>query len=300
MAQSSLMPVPRMAWPQSWLSCLRKAVNSAGRLRLELAAIGAPLGDQVGVLRRGLLHRIGQLVDDRRWRAGRGKQADPGGGAVVGQSGLGKGRHLREVRVTALASDGQDLELAGLDIADRCRQRIEDHLHLAADQVAVGAAGVVGHEIDLDPGIGGKPLPCQMRIAADARGCGDHRARLLLQALDQLLGTALLHAGVGGQGGVEQADDADRGEIAVGLVGHLAVEVGHHRQGGGRPHHQGVAIGGSLGRSFHADHAGRARAVLHDHRAAQHLAQFGGDLAGVGIRSGAGGEWRNDPDRLAG
>ncbi|MCY1213937.1 hypothetical protein D9M72_257400 [compost metagenome] len=178
---------------------------------------------------------------------------------------------------------------------------VEQHLHLARDQVRHGqrgaAVGDVGDEharLRLE-GLGG-----QVHHGAVAAGSVVQFAGMLLGVVDQLAHVLRRqavrhHQQVGGDRHL-----ADRGEVGLGVVRQAGVDIRPDRMRAGGGDQQRIAIGRSLGGHVRADRAAGAGAVV-DHDLLAHAgAHLLRDGACQQVSRAAGREGHDQADRLAG
>src|SRR3569832_2834461 len=109
----------------------------------ELAEVGRRAGDRnaaevaellehARILER-LVDLVVELVDNFLRRAVRDTEAEEGARLVAGDA-LGDGRHVSQFWSSLGSRHSKRAQLAGLDVADRGRQVIEGHLHLAGEE----------------------------------------------------------------------------------------------------------------------------------------------------------------------
>ena len=96
------------------------------------------------------------------------------------------------------------------------------------------------------------------------------------------------------------ADQGDRRELRLHVVGHACLDDRVHGQRPVRAEQQGVPIRPRLGHRLRADGAAAAGAVLHHDRLAQHLPHADGDEPALDVGAGAGGEGHDQPQRPVG
>ena len=106
--------------------CRRRALHHRADLAQALADRG---------LLEHLVERLVELGDDRRRHALGSEQAIPGVDVVARHdAGLDRRRHVRRGREAVLAGHRQRANLAGLDLAEQRRHRIEQHVHVLGEQ----------------------------------------------------------------------------------------------------------------------------------------------------------------------
>ena len=188
--------------------------------------------------------------------------------------------------------------LPGLDVRRHGGDRIEHHLHMAADHaVARLARGLVRHVHQVGAAQRFEQFARHMVRRAGAGRRIVEAARLRLRQRDEFLQVLRLHRRVDHHDQVGVVDPRHRHEVAhqrERLVGHerLVDRVGvRHRQ-------QRVAVGRRLRDLVGADDRSGARLVLDHDRLLQRLGEILAELAGEHVGGTAGAERHDDLDRL--
>ena len=147
------MPASLITLPQSAVSSAKNFAVSAGTrgAGLERQAL-QPFGDL------GAAQHLDRIAIDplrqRGRRAGRRHQAEPGDRAEARHAGLREGRQLGRGLGALQIGDREDLQLAGAMQRHRGRERIEEHVDVAGDDIGERRLrAAIGDRHHLDAGL---------------------------------------------------------------------------------------------------------------------------------------------------
>ncbi len=204
-------------------------------------------------------------VDDRPRRAGGRKQAlPPAHGKAV--EGLADGRQIRRRRDALGGGDGDRPHCAGLRLLPQRGHAVDREVDMAAEHVVqlVGSAAErhmrhLGAARELEHHGG------EVRRRPDAGRAVVHLALIRLEIADHLGHRLRRHRVVHHQQVGQMHQQRDRLEVALGVVGELAVKELVDHVGAERGEQQRVAVIGAFRDVGGTDAAARARAVLHHH-----------------------------------
>ena len=278
------------------MSARRYLSNSAGVMMIGTAPCLAQ-ASFVSALGQRLVDLGVELVDDRLRRAGRRHDAEPDGGLVARQAGLGDGRHVRQHGRARRAGGAERPHLAGLDVRRHGGDGVEHHLHVAADGVGARfAAAAVRHMHDVGVAHGFEQLAGHVIGRAGPRRGIVELARLGLQQRHELLQVLGRHGRVHHHHQVGVVDRRHRHEVA-----HQVERLGGDQRlvdgVGVRHHQQRVAVGRRLGDLVGAGDRAGARPVLDHERLLEGLLQMLADEARIDVGRAAGAERHDDLDR---
>ena len=269
-------------------SCCMNAVICSGVIAWVCTISTARCFCTSGVL-LGLVHRGVELVDDVARQPGGSGQRIPGPHDQAGIAELDQGRHIGKLRHALLGRDRQRLQLAGLDMRQRGRQRHAADLDVARHQIADRrAAAAIDDVAELHVLLVGDILRHHVADRADARRHVLHAVRRLLHQRDQLLEAVhaerrMHHEHVG-----RPAEIGDVGEVLDRIEARVLV---HRRRQHMRRHAgnlQRVAIGRRARDLGGADQAAAAGAVLDEELLPERLAELLGEHAAEQIVGAAG------------
>ncbi len=274
--------------------------------RLPQRLLGANIGQQflgrhrVGVARdllepllRAILRQHGAQIfadplGERHRHARRSHQREEALRARDRGQRLSDRRRVGPVRQSLGGADRKELELATVDRAGETRKPVHDHLDPSAHHVAQagGRAGIVDRgpfktRGELDP-FGG-----QVRDAAAAEHGNVDLARSLLHVVDELAERVDAERGRHGHRHRLLADEADGDEVAHQVVGIILGDLGQRDEARRLREQQRVSIGWCRPRDLHADRAGRAGMVGHEHLLAPAARQAVGHDPRDHVRRGA-------------
>ncbi len=241
-----------------------------------------------------------EQVDDRLRGADRHHHADPDGGLVAGNAGLGEGRDVGQRDRARAPAGAQGLDLVGLDQRRHRGHRVEHHLDLAAEDVVARArAAAIGNMDKVGARQVFEQLARHVVVRALAGRGVVELAGLGLRERDEFLHVVGRHGRVHHHHELGAKQHRDRNEVAqqlIGLVGDQGLVDGL----GGRHHDQGVAVGRRLRAFGGADHRAGARPVLHHEALLERLPQLLREHARENVGRAAGAERHDHPDHMVG
>jgi hypothetical protein len=195
-------------------------------------------------------------------------------------------RNTRRRREPRLACDCERAN--AIEDRTRRRERGEARLHVTGDEIVHGRAGAAErHMHELDAGFGLKELRREVGGTSDsARGDGDF-FRLGLRERDEVLRCLGLHRRIDEKNHRGGADQADRREVADGIVMYPLLD----RRNDGVRHvgeQEGVAVRRGFGSNLDAEAAAGAGTVVDDDLLAERFRHPLADEASEHIRAAAG------------
>ena len=207
-----------------------------------------------------------ELVDDRPRRTRRNEYALPRAADHLGISRFDHRRHLWQGFDSFACRDAERFESAGLDEADRRRQRHEHDLRFATEHPGDGGAGTafVRDVHDIEIGELHEPLHFQTVQRARSGRSEVELARLRLRQRHELGDGIRRDAGVGDQDARDFRDQRDRDEILLRVDRQILKDRRIDRDRTDVAKVDRIAIGRCLCGCFHADVARCARPIL-DH-----------------------------------
>ena len=165
--------------------------------------------------------------------------------------------------------DGERAQLAALDVRQHRRDRVERHLHLAAEQVGrQRPAALVGDVEERHPGERLELRADQVLGGAVAVGAERVRVRRCLAEGDEALHVGRGRAGVDHEHVGDERHRRDRRQVLLEVVRQLLVDAGGDRVMHGADQ-QRVAVRLRLRDVVGAERCARARLAFDDHRLAE-------------------------------
>ena len=273
--------------------CAPNSLDPAAH-RIDAVALQA-FGDFGGTDRA--FDRRGEFFDHRLRRSGRRHDAHPQHALVAGQSHLGDGRHLRQLRRTCPRRVGERAQLARRDVLIGGRIGVHLELHLSGQQVGHGGRGAAIRNMrDLDAEAAQQQLHRDVRQRAVAGRGIVQLAGIGLGVGDEALEVRERRRRMAHQQLGHFRHHGDRHEILLGVERQFRLQRrvdGVVRRG----EQQRVAVGRGLGGRVGCDHAARAAAVLDHERGLQIVRHPRGDEPRHQIDRAAGRERHDQPDR---
>ncbi len=252
------------------------------------------------IVRRGDLARGGlELLHDRRRRARRGEEAEPGAGDYVRHADLGQRRYVGQFGNAGRGGDRQGAQVARADLRHDGRSLDEGEGGLVAQQA--GRRLVAAAVEDRGRGRTGLDLEIFDRQREHRGGCGViGLVRIGLQPGDQLRDAVRRMRFVDHHHHRVVRDLRDRDEIPHDVVGQAVPDRSADRHRAGRGAQERVAIGRRLRDRVWREPPARARFVLDQECAAELCLQPLRDDARDRIGAAAGAEADDDADCVCG